>query len=160
MKTNKINKVLIAIDYDESVQKVAVAGYEFAKAMGAEVVLVHVISSASYYSSLNYSPVFGFLSFNANDLSLLHEAEGLKSATNKYLNKLKLHLSDESIQTMVVEGEFGESILSTAIDIQADLIVMGSHSRNWVDEVLLGSVTKNVLHETLVPLLIIPIKNK
>jgi len=33
---------------------------------------------------------------------------------------------------------------------------MGSHSRRWLDEILMGSVTEEVLHHATVPLFIIP----
>jgi len=41
-----------------------------------------------------------------------------------------------------------------------DIIVMGSHSRRWFDEILMGSVTETVLHNTSVPLFIIPTKKQ
>ena len=49
-----MKKVLIALDYDPTAKKVAEVGFEFAKAMGAEVVLLHVISDPVYYSSTDY----------------------------------------------------------------------------------------------------------
>ena len=39
-----MKKVLIAIDYDPSAQKVAEAGYAMAMAMGANILLLHVIA--------------------------------------------------------------------------------------------------------------------
>ena len=50
-----MKKVLIALDYDPTAKKVAEVGFEFAKTMGAEIVLMHVISDPVYYSSVNYS---------------------------------------------------------------------------------------------------------
>ena len=44
MKTFKMKKVLIALDYDPTAQKVAETGFSLAKTMGAEVILLHVIS--------------------------------------------------------------------------------------------------------------------
>lgn len=158
MEKNKIKKVLIAIDYDPSSEKIAQQGLQFAKAMGAQAILIHVIADSNYYSSLEYSPVFGYLGFNDSDLAHLQDKEGLKNATTNFLNKLKHHLGDDSVETVVKEGEFGESILKAAKNLDADVIVMGSHSRNWIDSVLLGSVTKNVLSSATIPLFIIPIK--
>lgn len=60
MGKNKIKKVLIAIDYDPSSEKIAQQGLHFAKAMGTQAILIHVIADSNYYSSLEYSPVFGF----------------------------------------------------------------------------------------------------
>ena len=49
MKATKIQKVLIAMDYDETSQKVAEVGFSMAKAMNAETVLLHVISEQPVY---------------------------------------------------------------------------------------------------------------
>ena len=49
MNTNKIGKVLIAMDYDETSQKVAEQGFAMAKAMNVKVVLLHVISEQPVY---------------------------------------------------------------------------------------------------------------
>lgn len=58
-----MKKILIALDYDPTAQKITAAGYELAKAMNAQSILLHVTSYATYYSSLNYSPIIGFDSF-------------------------------------------------------------------------------------------------
>lgn len=47
MKTAKLKRVLIALDYDASAQKVAEKGYLLAKTMGAKTILLHVINDYS-----------------------------------------------------------------------------------------------------------------
>lgn len=59
-----MKKVLIALDYNPSAEKVAETGHRLAKSMDAEVVLLHVVSDFKYYASLNYSPIMGFDSFS------------------------------------------------------------------------------------------------
>ncbi len=158
MKTKEMNKVLIALDYDPSAQKVAELGFSMAKAMNAEVILLHVIAEAAYYSTLEYSPIVGFAGYMDVGPLQLESMEGLKKASQFFLNKIKHHLGDETIQIQVAEGEFADSILEAAKVLHADIIVMGSHSRRWLEEVLLGSVTEKVLHHTTIPLFIIPTK--
>jgi nucleotide-binding universal stress UspA family protein len=158
MKTNTIKTVLIALDYDPTSQKVAEEGFSLAKAMRAKVILLHVIADSTYYSALEYSPIVGFLGFSDNDWSHLLDADGLKNATIHFLDKVKHHLDDNTIQTMVKEGDFAKALLEAAKDLHADIIVMGSHSKRWLDEILMGSVTEKVLHHTSIPLYIIPTK--
>ena len=62
-----MKKILIALDYDPTAQKVAETGHKLAKAMNARTILLHVISDATYYSSLNYSPIMGFGGFSNAD---------------------------------------------------------------------------------------------
>ena len=75
-----------------------------------------------------------------------------------YLENVKWNLGDETIETIVKEGDYAENILQTAKEMNADMIVLGTHSRKGLDKVLLGSVAENVLHHSTIPLLIIPVK--
>jgi nucleotide-binding universal stress UspA family protein len=160
MKTNKLKIVLIALDYDPTAQKVAEVGFSMAKAMNAEVILLHVISDPIYYSSVEYSPIMGFNGFMETAQLQLDSVDSLKIASQQFLDKSKLHLGDKTIQTMVKEGELSESILKSAKELKADIIVMGSHSRRRLDEIIMGSVTEKVLHHTSIPLFIIPTKKQ
>jgi len=160
MKTTNITKVLIALDYNPTAQKVAETGFSMAKAMNAEVTLLHVIADPVYYSSMEYSPIMGYNGYMEMGVSKIDTAEGLKGASMQFLDKSKHHLGDQTIVTLVKEGDFAESILKTAKEIHADIIVMGSHSRKWLDNIVMGSVTEKVLHHTSIPLFIIPTKQK
>ena len=76
-----MKKVLIALDYDPTAKKVAEVGFDFAKTMGAEVVLLHVISDPVYYSSTDYSPIMGFTGYLNADPLELNTMEVLKTAS-------------------------------------------------------------------------------
>ena len=156
---NKKRKVLIALDYNPTAQKVAEVGYAMAKAMHAEVTLLHVIADPVYYSTAEYSPIMGFTGYmDASLLQLTNDA--LKKASYHFLDKSKHHLGDTTIKTHVSEGDFADTIVKFAKEIHTDMIVLGSHSRKWLDEVLMGSVTEKVLHHSTIPLFIIPTKQK
>ena len=116
-----MKKVLIALDYDPTVGKIAETGYSMAKAMNAEVTLVHVIAEATYYSSLEYSPIVGFTGFMDTALLQTDNVNGLKNASLDFLDRVKDQLGDTTIQTLVREGDFAEAILETAKEIHADI---------------------------------------
>ena len=150
MKTTKIKRVLIAMDYDETSQKVAEVGFSIAKAMNAETILLHVISEQPvYYSTYTYM----------RELSVDIVGD-LKKSTQHFLDKAKKHLGDETIQTVLKEGEIAFSILETAKELNVDIIVMGSHSRKWLESIIMGSEAKDVLKNTTIPLFIVPTKNQ
>ena len=154
-----MKKILIALDYDPSAQKIDETGYAFAKSMNAQLILLHITSDPAYYSSLNYSPIMGFDSFSNLDIIQTDTTEVLKKAAQEYLDKSKQHLGDKSIQTVVKDGDFGQSILDTATEMNVDVIVMGTHSRRGLDKILMGSVAEKVLHKSSIPLFIIPTKD-
>lgn len=153
-----MKKVLIALDYDPSAQTVAESGYEMAKSMNAQVVLLHVVSDATYYSSLNYSPIMGFDSFSNLDVVQTEAVVELQDAAREYLDKSRQHLGDPSIETISRGGDFGDTILDVATEINADVIVMGTHSRRGLEKILMGSVAEKVLRRSAVPMFIIPTK--
>jgi len=146
-----MKKVLIALDYNPTAQKVAEVGFSMAKSMNAEVILLHVISDPVYYSSTEYSPIMGFTGYMDMGALQLDSVDGLKKASQHFLDKSIQHLGDKAIQTLVKEG---------AKEAHADIIVVGSHSRKWLENIVMGSVTEKVLHHTSIPLLIVPTKQK
>jgi nucleotide-binding universal stress UspA family protein len=155
-----MKKVLIALDYDPTSQKVAEIGYATAKEMNAEVILLHVITDPEHYTSSEYSAIMGMQGYMDTSQIQPDSAEGLFNASMHFLTKIKHHLNDETINTMVREGDVAETILEAAKDRFADIIAIGSHSQKWLENVLLGSITEKVIRHTSIPLLIVPIKSE
>jgi nucleotide-binding universal stress UspA family protein len=158
IKTNHMKKVLIALDYDPTAQKVAEAGFSLAKSLNAEVILLHVIRDAVFYTTSEFSPIMGYNGYVDVSPTVLDNIAGLKDASLQYLEKTRQHLGDKTIQTMVKGGEFAETILESAKELHADIIVLGSHSQKWLENIVMGSVTEKVLHHSSIPLFIIPTK--
>ncbi len=154
-----MKKILIALDYDPSAEKIAETGNTIAKALGSELVLLHVIAEPAYYSSLEYSPVMGFNGFvDTFDVGITEELKAsLADKSEEFLAQSKKHLGNENIKTLVTEGNFAESIVAAASNENADLIVMGSHTRRGLDKLLMDNVAEKVLHLSKVPVLVIPV---
>lgn len=153
-----MKKILIALDYDPTAQKVAEAGFSLAKAMGANVVLIHVVADIMYYSSMAYSPIMGFGGYTGVDYLQPNILNDLKKTSQDFLDKSKRHLGDASVQTEVREGDVADSILAAAKDLKANVIVIGSHSQRWLESIVMGSVAEAVLNHTSIPLYIVPTK--
>jgi nucleotide-binding universal stress UspA family protein len=153
-----MKKILIAIDYNPTAKIIADSGFELAKSMNAEVILLHVVADYTYYSSLDYSPVLGFDSFSNLGAIQTNTVLELQNAAKDYLEKIKSQLGDSSIQTLIKEGDSGDAILEAADDSNADVIVMGTHGRRGLDKILMGSVAEKVMRHSKIPLFIIPSK--
>lgn len=152
-----MKKILIAIDYNPTAQNIAQTGYSLAKSMNAEVTLLHVVADYTYYSSLDYSPILGFDSFSNLGMIQTNTVAELQTAAGDYLQKMKDFLGDVTIKTLVKDGDSGDAILDAAKETNADVIVMGSHSRHGLDKILMGSVAEKVLRNSKIPLFIIPV---
>jgi nucleotide-binding universal stress UspA family protein len=155
-----MKKVLIALDYEPTAQKVAEAGFSLAKSMNAEVILLHIISDPKLYSSTKHIKIMGFAGVRDKIPLKPDSIDELKKVAQQFLEKSKELLDDITIKVLLKEGVPAESILTAAEDIHADLIVMGSHSRKVSSRIIMGRVTKGVLQNTVRPLLIIPTKIK
>ena len=155
-----MKNILIALDYDPTAQKVAELGFSLAGNKDAAITLLHVIADPSYYASTVYDPIMGFGGYMNMDLMRPHIMDELKKTSLEFLEKSKHHLGDDAIKTMVREGSVAATILDVAKEINADTIVMGSHSRRWLENIVMGSITEYVLHRTAIPLFIIPTKKQ
>ncbi|MEP7278126.1 MAG: universal stress protein [Bacteroidota bacterium] len=155
-----MKKILIALDYNPNAEKIAETGHALAKSMEAEIILLHVMEETAYYSAYEYSPIMGFNNFSSSDLLLPDRLNDLRNGVADFLEKSKEHLGGRRIETLIKEGEVAATIVQTAKELQADIIVLGSHSRRGLDKILMGSVTEKVLRHTTVPLFIIPTREK
>jgi len=157
---NNMEKILIALDYDPTAQKVAESGFALAKSLNAEVTLLHVIKDPGFYTKAGYSPIVGYTGFVDVSPTVLESVDGLKNVSLEYLDTIREHLGDKAIQTLVKEGDFAETILKCAEELLSDIIVIGSHSQKWLENILMGSVTENVMNHSSIPLFIVPTRKK
>lgn len=150
-----MKKVLIALDYGISAQKIAEHGYQLAKSMSAKVTLLHVVADESYYTAIDSAPFMGFYGYDFFDVQ---NSESLIGSSLKFLEKIKKHLGDDSIETIAEQGDFANVILEVAEKKKSAILVLGSHSKNWLEKAVMGSVTESVLSKTKIPMFVIPIK--
>lgn len=61
-------------------------------------------------------------------------------------------------EARVEQGDPAVTVLKMADEIDADLVVMGSHSHSTLGEFLLGSVAHKVTHHSKRPVLLVPLK--
>lgn len=158
MENQKKLKILIALDYDLSAKKVAEAGCKFATMLNADVVLLHVISDPLVYSAIEYSPMTDF-SGSIHALPLDSD-QSLEKASLRFLDAFKQRYASENSEVVVCDGDFSAGILKTAKNRHVDFIAIGSHSHNWIERAILGSVTEQVLRDAKVPVIVIPVKQK
>lgn len=158
MKPNSIKKVLIALDYDPAAEKVAESGYTLARSAGASIILLNVISDQLQSVQHEHITVMGFSHSPEPGPAKLPDREALKIISQLFLEKAKSHLGDKDIVTISLEGDYADTILACAKKNNADFIVMGTHSRRWMKNIIMGNVTKQLLQKTTIPVYIIPTK--
>lgn len=153
-----MQKILIAIDYAPSAQKVTEQGYALGKAMHCDILLLHVIEDVGYYSSTIYDPIMGFGGFTNSAFLEKDIYENIQKEAQNFLEHIKEHLKDATIQTKVLHGNIADGIIETATSEQCDLVVIGTHSRSHLEEILLGSTAHQLIRHSKIPIYIIPNK--
>jgi nucleotide-binding universal stress UspA family protein len=151
-----MEKIIIALDYNPSAQKVAEVGYQFAKSSNAKVALMHIITDPEFYA-IEYSPIMGFQGFYSKSSEAIFEQ--IIDEAKSFLEASANHLGDSNIETFVLQGEPAERILEFAKEYKADMIVLGSHSQNKI-KLLHVDIAGDLLKHSDIPLLIIPTNEK
>jgi nucleotide-binding universal stress UspA family protein len=148
-----MKKILIAIDYNPCSQKIAETGFEYARAMNAEVCIVHAIADIAYYS-MEYAPIMGFKGFSPD--SAYKNIEEQEKEAEDFLSAVVKHLGGMNIETKVLNGKTSETILQYADEYNASMIVMGSQSHSSFEKILIGNVVADVLKHSFIPVMIVP----
>jgi nucleotide-binding universal stress UspA family protein len=94
----------------------------------------------------------GYVAFDLSAMPAGYYINNLPGSPDPLMKKLaeqaRLYAPGISVQNRIVTEAPSRGIVKTASDIDADLIIMGTHGRHGVERAFLGSVTERVLHST------------
>lgn len=138
-------KILLPTDGSEAAEVAAKEGIKLAKILNSKLHILYVID-VSAFAGIPTEAVW------ENMRSLLEE-EGKKA-----LERVKALAEAEgfhNVECLIKEGVPAKEIISTAKEIEVDLIVMGTSGKSGLDRFLIGSVTERVVRTSKIPVLII-----
>lgn len=140
-------KILVCVDLSESTEKIVKKIEELAKSLSAEVWLLH-----------NAEPAPDVVEFKVDPLAARESLAKKFHVEHRQIQELADRMRKAGIDTtaLLVHGTTVEAILQEASDVEADLIVVGSHGRGAMYQLLVGSVSEGVLHKSQLPVLVIP----
>jgi nucleotide-binding universal stress UspA family protein len=120
---------------------------ELAKAFGSKITVVQVLTLDPYIAA-------EYITANqTNDL-----IERARASIVKTLEEAKQKFTEQGVEaeTKLLEGQvIAREITNAAKDLNADLIVIGSHGRTGLKKLFLGSVAQSILSEGTTPVLIV-----
>jgi nucleotide-binding universal stress UspA family protein len=144
------HKILVAVDRSENGEKVLDAAIALAKAAGASLMLLHVLSSEEEDCPImptlttgEYYPVDGRLFEDYQERWQAYEKKGLELLRSYTDKATAVGVSTEFTQN---SGNSGRTICEMAQTWGADLIVIGRRGHSGLSELILGSVSNYVLH--------------
>ncbi|MFP5042796.1 universal stress protein [Parasediminibacterium sp. JCM 36343] len=150
-----IKRILVAIDNEPSGEKVFTAAMQIVPRLHAEVAIVSVTE---------FDDIIGEARSEAAVVSETSSSDSTVTDTIRAnIVKRHQHLIDVlgnnyAVTTFIEEGVPYEAILKVASEWGADLIVMGTHGRQGLEHLFMGSVAEKVVRHSTIPMLIIPTK--
>lgn len=137
-------RIVVPTDFSP-LSKIAVRyAVEFAKQMGADLILLHVLPSLG--------PTLG-------TVATTHLKEEMAASTENDLKKLaeELQTDDLSIKYQIAYGAGVEEVMEPFTKTHAiDLIIMGSKGATGLKRIILGSNTIGVINKCTTPVIVVP----
>ena len=140
-------KILVAVDLSESTEKVMKKAEEIAKALSAKLWILHIAEPEPDFVGYDVGPqsVRDFLSKEFHD-------------EHRQIQKLadRVRKAGLDATALLMQGSSAETILKESSKLGIDMIVVGSHGRGAMHQILLGSVSEGIIHGSRCPILVVP----
>jgi len=140
-------KLLVAVDLSQSTETIVDKVKEIIREYPAEVWILH-----------NALPDPDHIEFKVDPIA------ARKKLAEKFHNEHceiqdiadRLRKSGLDSRALLVHGQTVETILKEAADLDVDMIVVGTHGRGAMHQLLMGSVSEEIIHKSPYPVLVIP----
>ena len=133
-------KILIAVDESSCSERAGRVGLAFAQKLGAKAVVAHVLKTPPPYPGLAVPTE-----------TMEQYARELLEPWSTLAKQMKLEVTTHYVR----DDEISEGIVYTANYYGCDLIVMGTHGREGLRKVFLGSVAERVSRTAPVPVMLV-----
>jgi nucleotide-binding universal stress UspA family protein len=135
-----IRRVLAAVDVSGAAQPTIAAAERFALAQGAQLRVMSVLEPLPVLPEASSYPTTEF--YNMLEEQIIREVWPLVKA--------------REAEKVVRYGMPLDRITEEAAAWEADLLVVASHGKGWLDRLLIGSVTERLLNQLPTSLLVLP----
>ena len=140
-------KILVCIDLSESTEKIVKMTEEIGRVISPKLWLLHVAE-----------PEPDFVGYEAGPQTVRDSKSMEFHQEHRQIQGIADRMRKEGLDTtaLLVQGSTAETILMEASKLGADMIVVGSHGRGAMYQLLVGSVSEGVLHKAECPVLVVP----
>ena len=153
--------LLVGIDLSEATEKIVKKAGELAKELSAQVWLIH--STKPEPADLYIVGQDPDLIANEVDPELVRDSIAKRFHNeHRQIQEIADQLREAGVDTtaLLVQGATVETILKQASKLDIDMIVVGSHGRGAMHHLLVGSVSKGIIHDSGRPVLVVPTHNR
>lgn len=151
-----INKLLVAVDGSQKSKEALERAVEIAEGMRSEIELIHVIEPVRLPATMY--PMAGAAGV-ASPTWVSQYYESYREENEKMLQEI-FEMIKTKHPKLVIEKKLVDGIAATEIVKEAksgdfDLIVVGAQGLGFLDELILGSTSKNVVDKSDRPVLVV-----
>ncbi|PHR28077.1 MAG: universal stress protein [Desulfotalea sp.] len=144
---HEIQHVVTPVDFSDNSKLIAESAAYLAGKFSASVHLVFVVQNFEDYS--------GFFVPQMTLPSLENElAESAETKMASFCGEMVDYCKKAGVKDLsykVLTGDVGEKIVEYATDVEADLIVMGTHGYKGLEKIMFGSVADKVVRAASCP---------
>ena len=144
-------KLLVAVDFSDSTDMILRVTRRLAKSLDASVWVVHAAE-----------PEPDFVGYDAGPEVVRGQVAKELREEHQHLQKYTDQLREAGVnaKALMVRGPTVEALLAMAEKQDVDLIVVGSHGRGMVAEMMLGSVSQGLIRARRWPVTVVPVSRQ
>ena len=144
-------KILVCVDLSKSTETIVNKIEELTRSLSARVWLLH-----------NAVPEPDTLEFKVDPIAARESLAKKFHVEHLEIQKLAERLRKAGVEAtaLLVHGKTIDVILKEAADLDVDMIAVGSHGRGAMYQLLVGSISEDVLHRSRLPVLVIPTRKR
>ena len=143
------NRLMVAVDFTPECRAAMMHAAELARIHGARLILVHVVEPPSFMSGFEDVPIC--------KTTEQVRAEAQARLENWVAGEVAPFMETEHV---VRVGRPHREIARLAAERDADVIIMAEEPRNWLERLLLGSVTAKVKRRASCPVLTLAVPRR
>jgi nucleotide-binding universal stress UspA family protein len=150
----KLSKILVPLDGSPTSMEAADYAIMLSTLHHAQIVLLHVLNVAEYYSSLQFFEV-------KQTIESKEIIEDAKKEANKWFNIVKKKIDEKlgkqiELETYItISQSTVKSILDFAEEKNVDLIVVGTRGHSGIKKLLLGSTASGIVTYSSCPVIVV-----
>jgi nucleotide-binding universal stress UspA family protein len=142
MEDTHVRRVLAAVDVSYAATATVAEAIRFAELWGAELRVIHVVEPLPLIAAL----------------PIAMDQEAYYRLSEEQFTDVVRGLTEGTDTSHVVRrGAADRCVAEEVEDWKADLLVVGSHGKGWVDRLLVGSTTERLLNHLPTSTLVVPV---
>ncbi len=136
-------KILVAVDLTYATGPTLELARRFHELLNAELMILHVAEPLPVVPDVTVQ---------------MDEYAHYPSLEARFERDIRASLNGNFERAEVRRGHANKVVRATAREWKADLVMVGSHGKNWADRVILGSTTERLINQLETSLVVVPVR--